>query len=207
MRDADRMVRDPRTGRVVVLNGSSSAGKTTLATALQARLEADGACWVIFSWDDFVPRLPNRWHAGPEEVGDHAADGCHYRLLRDGVAPEALLEVGAIGWRMLQGYHRVIATLARTGIDVIVDEVMISQREWDDWAEVLAGLEVRWVAVHCDVDTVERREVERGDRYPGLARGTANVTHRFATYDLEVDTTSRGPLELASHIATALSWT
>jgi chloramphenicol 3-O phosphotransferase len=106
---------------------------------------------------------------------------------------------------MLQGYHRAVAALARSGVNVIVEEVMISEWEWEDWADSLEGVDVRWVAVRCDVDVVERREVERGDRYRGLARGTAIVTHRYPGYDIEVDTTSRAVEELAAEIVAQLA--
>src|ERR1700730_12594871 len=65
-------------GRVVVLNGSSSAGKSSLAVALQARWMAEGECWVIFSWDDFIPRLPDRWRGVPGAAGDLADAGSTY---------------------------------------------------------------------------------------------------------------------------------
>jgi chloramphenicol 3-O phosphotransferase len=192
-------------GRVVVLNGASSAGKSTLANALQAAWEELGECWVVFSWDDFMPRLPARWHAIPGWVGDRSSEGCQYRLLREEPHTEALLEVGPLGWQMLQGYHRAIAALAGAGVKVIVEEVMITPAEWDDWTDALAGIDVRWVAVHCDVETLERRELERGDRHRGLARGTARVTHGYATYDVEVDTTSQRAAELARAIVSQLS--
>jgi chloramphenicol 3-O phosphotransferase len=194
------MVSDSPMGRVVVLNGASSAGKSLLANALQAAWADRDECWVIFSWDDFVPRLPDRWRGVPGAVGDRATEGCRYRIISEEPSTEARLEVGAIGRRMLQGYHRAIAALARSGLNVIVEEVMISAAEWEDWTDALSGIEVCWIAVRCDVETAERREAERGDRYIGLARGTALVTHRFARYDLDFDTTARGADDLAREI-------
>lgn len=190
-----------RAGRVLLLNGASSAGKSSLASALQETLAAAGQCWAVFSWDDFVPRLPTRWHGGPDEVGDFAADGCSYTLRDDGPDRAALLEVGEVGFRMVRGYHRAIAAVARAGNDVIVEEVMITAREWDDWTQALSGLPVVWVGVRCDTDVVVRREHDRGDRYPGLARGTSLAVHRYATYDLEVNTTRTPTNELAEALA------
>ena len=187
-------------GRVVVLNGASSAGKSSLAAALQAVWEAAGMPWVIFSWDDFVPRLPDRWRGVPAGIGDRAADGCSYRVV-EAEPVAALLEVGDEGRRLLAGYHRSVAALARAGVNVLVEEVMITTEEWDDWQDALAGLDVRWVGVRCDVEVVVAREVARGDRYPGLARGTTAVVHAHATYDVEVDTSSSSPEVLAAELA------
>ena len=183
------MTTDPPAGKVLVLNGASSAGKSTLARALQERLEKAGSCWVIFSWDDFVPRLPSRWCGGPGDIGDLAEHGCRYRLQEDGNGGAALLEVGDLGRRMLRGYHRAVAAVARAGISVIVEEVMITADEWQDWIDALAGLDVKWVGVRCDAEVAEQRELDRGDRYPGLAKGTSVAAHGHAVYDMEVDTT------------------
>ena len=189
---------------MIVLNGASSAGKSTLALALQQALATDDRPWVIFSWDDFVPRLPARWTSVPGATGDRAADGCSYRVVRDEPL-EALLEVGELGRRVLGAYHRSVAAVARSGINVIVEEVLITKTEWDDWQEALGDVDVRWVGVRCDVDTVERREIERGDRYPGLARGTSSVTHFYPTYDVDVDTSATAPEALAAQIVESLS--
>jgi chloramphenicol 3-O phosphotransferase len=189
---------------VIVLNGASSAGKSTLALALQQALAMDERPWVVFSWDDFVPRLPERWTSVPGATGDQALDGCSYRIVRDEPL-EALLEVGEMGSRLLRAYHRSVAAVARSGINVIVEEVLITRAEWDDWQEALGDLDVRWVGVRCDVDTAERREIERGDRYPGLARGTSSVTHIHPDYDLNVDTSTRAPEVLAAQIVQSLA--
>ena len=47
-------------GQVVVLNGTSSAGKTSLAEAFQELRAAAGECWVVFGIDDFMAKLPRR---------------------------------------------------------------------------------------------------------------------------------------------------
>ena len=101
-------------GRVVVLNGSSSAGKSAVARSLQRRWELRGECWLIFSWDDFMPRIPMRWHGGPDEAGDLAESGVSYRLNADQSAGvSALLMPGPVGRQILRGYHRAIAALAQ----------------------------------------------------------------------------------------------
>src|SRR5215210_4148008 len=134
------MESDRLSGRVLVLNGASSAGKSALAHHMQRKLTEAGSCWVIFSWDDFVPRLPWRWRGGPGAVGDLAEDGCRYRLLEDGNNAAALLEVGEVGARMLAGYHHAIAAIAHAGVNVMVEEVMITVDEWHDWQHALSGL-------------------------------------------------------------------
>ena len=50
-------------GRVVILDGTSSSGKTTLAKGLQQRLIAEGTCWVVTGVDDFFAKMPREWGA------------------------------------------------------------------------------------------------------------------------------------------------
>ena len=40
-------------GDVIVLNGTSTAGKSTLAAEMQAQLVAADSCWIILGIDDF----------------------------------------------------------------------------------------------------------------------------------------------------------
>ena len=45
-------------GAVILLNGTSSAGKTTLAAQLQADLATHGECWIVIGIDDYLGKLP-----------------------------------------------------------------------------------------------------------------------------------------------------
>ena len=58
------------TTQVIVLNGTSSAGKWMLASALQARLAEAGECWIVLGLDDFLGKLPWAWVT----YGDHVVN-------------------------------------------------------------------------------------------------------------------------------------
>jgi len=187
-------------GRVVVINGTSSAGKTTLAETFQEARAADGECWVIFGIDDFMPRLPRRWVAIDAWSGSLARDGV--RLERDG--DRARFRIGALGRRILTAYRHSIAAIAGAGLNVVVDDVSIEEEEWDEWCVALAGLDPVWVALRCDVDVAARREAARGDRAQGLVRGLVDIVHRFPAYDLELDSTAASAADLATQLAAYL---
>jgi chloramphenicol 3-O phosphotransferase len=187
-------------GTVVVLNGTSSAGKSTLAREFQALRAARGDCWVVFGIDDFLPKLPGRWIEIDEWKGPFSDDGV--RLDRDGDC--ARYHIGELGQRLLAAYRRSIAEIARCGMNVVVDDVMIEHHEWDQWQRALTGLRAVFVGVRCDVEVAVRREAERGDRARGLARGQAETVHRCARYDVEVDTTFESAVEIARRLDTLL---
>ena len=180
-------------GQVVVLNGTSSAGKTSTALAFQEARSAAGECWIVIGIDDFLAKLPKRWVEVGAWAGASAADGA--RLDRDG--DRATFHVGDICRRLMRAYRRSVAEIARAGINVVVDEVTLEEYEWADWSAALAGLPAIWVAVHCDVEVAVRRESARGDRAIGLVRGQAETVHRFPVYALELDTTATPVDDLA----------
>jgi chloramphenicol 3-O phosphotransferase len=185
--------------QVIVLNGTSSAGKSTLASALQARLAEAGGCWIVLGLDDFLGKLPWAWVAYGDHVGEHADEGIAFTM----VEGEVECRVGRVGERMLAAYRGAVAAVARAGINVIVDEVLLSEAGWTAWQHELAGFEVLWVAVTSDLEVLEQRERDRTDRMIGLARSQHGVVHRHAVYDVRVDTSNMDPALAAAAILAA----
>ncbi len=177
-------------GQVVVLNGTSSSGKTSTANAFQESRSRAGELWLVIGLDDFLAKLPRRWVEVGAWVGSLAEDGV--RLERDG--DRANFHIGEHARRLMHAYRRSVREIARAGINVVVDEVSLQEDEWNDWCAALDGLDAVWVAVRCDVEVASQRETARGDRALGLVRGQSEVVHRFPRYDLELDTTA-APVE------------
>ena len=186
-------------GEVVILNGATSAGKTTLAVALQAQLAADGECWLVWGIDDFLGKLPVAWLAYGDE-GVHADDGVRFDRVDGGIA----FRTGPVGDRLLASYRGTIAAMARNGLNLIVDEVVLDEAAWLDWVQCLEALPVLWVRVDCPVEVLEAREQERGDRLPGLARSQVATVHRHPAYGLVVDTAITDATGCAARVAVAV---
>lgn len=155
-------------GQVIVLNGASSSGKSTVARRLQQTL---GTPFLLLSADQFIESglLPTR---------------------RDSTGPFAWIpEMRA---RFFDGFHRCIPALAAAGNNVVVEHVV----EFASWRaqldDLLHGFDVFWVAVHCDLAEIDRREAARGDRAPGEGRAHVeqNCIHDHGPYDLHIDTTT-----------------
>lgn len=188
-----------RSGRVVVLNGTASAGKSTLARTIQ---QTAPGMWVLFSQDDFAQSLLPRWvKVDGAYDGGHGTEGFHF--VRDGFGL-LHVEAGEVGRRLLRGYRFAAAACAKVGNDVVVDECMFDASGWDEWREALVGVEVTWVRVECDLDVCEQREALRTDRRQliGLARGQYDPAHADVRYDLTVDLT-HGDVEGAARFVLA----
>ncbi|CAA9264948.1 MAG: hypothetical protein AVDCRST_MAG41-2595 [uncultured Corynebacteriales bacterium] len=166
---------------IVLLNGTSSAGKTSLAKALQRRwpgpLLAIGIDTVVFA-------LPGRWLDPP---------GWHEVFVYTGSGDGLRITPGPLGDRLAAGLHRSVAALAGEGFDVVVDHVLLSAGWVADAAAAWAGHPVLSVGVRCPLAEVVRREATRGDRTLGQARAQFVPVHAHAGYDLEVDTSTGDP--------------
>src|SRR5437867_3360461 len=149
--------------RVVILNGASSSGKTTIATAFRDQRAAAGDFWLLIGIDDFLAKIPPEWKSAGPDRGSFAADGIRFEITRDGPA----VRVGNVGRQILRAYQAAVAAAARVGLNVIVDEVIIDRTSWEDWNAALAGLDVVWVGIRCAAEVAEERNRARGDRFAG----------------------------------------
>lgn len=162
---------------IVILNGASSAGKTSLARAVQNRAAQQ---FIHVQMDTFIDMLPPRL--------DNHVDGFVFHRI-EGVEPvQTRVETGQIGRRLLYGMRGAVRALADAGNDVIVDDVWMAEGEQATYAELLIAHDVHYVGVHASLDVLVKREVSRGDRDIGLARWLLPIVHQNTRYDLELDT-------------------
>lgn len=183
---------DDRPSRVILLNGTSSAGKTTLARAIQDESETPFVYWGIDTLLNLVP--PNWGGHGP-----HTRAGFWYDRTggdADG-HPSVVIRYGDVGRRMLRSAQTAAAAFAHGGDDLVIDEMLLTPDLLPTWMDALAGLDVLLVCVTCPLAVAEQRE--RGRRQTtGLARGHYRMVHDHATtYDMTVDSTTGTPAELA----------
>ena len=177
---------------VIVLNGGSSVGKTTLAAELKRRLDGP---WLSLGIDDLIRAVSH----GPEDgtAGGTLTFGAGGAI---GVAPA--FRACRVAW------FAGVAAAARAGIGVIADEVFLDGgRDQEELRRALAGLGVLWVGVRCDGSVAEARERSRGDRHAGLARDQADRVHEGVSYDLVVDTTATPAGVCAGQVMAAMART
>ena len=171
---------------VILLNGCSSAGKTTLALALQNQLKAP---YQHIALDQFRDGMPGRVRGLNSPAGDPGASGLN-------VVPGKLngewvthIRFGDYGERVLAGMRRSVASLTELGCNVIVDDLLFERAYLDDYVEVLNPEKTWFIGVKCRLNVVHQREALRPGRFPGTAVSHYEQVHAHgATYDLEVDT-------------------
>lgn len=188
-------------GRIVLLNGSSSAGKTTLARTLQVLRDEP---WFHLALDQFRDGMPPAWRGLNSPEGTPGARGLNVVPVAHGDEMVTRVEFGDVGRRMLAGMHRAIAAFAAAGNDVIVDDLLLEQEMLDDYLVALEGFDVLFVGVRARLEVVNEREAQRPGRFPGTATSHFEAVHAHGTYDLEVDTSGTSARECAQAISAAL---
>jgi chloramphenicol 3-O phosphotransferase len=184
------------TGRIILINGTSSSGKTTLVRALQA---AAPDLWLEMGIDRFAYALPGRVNGQPS-----------WPLLFPYVRPDGgsegpfTIETTPLGNRFISGMHATAAALAGVGFNVIVDHVILEPGWVPEMRRLWAGFQVLHVGVRCPLDVVLERERVREDRTIGQAEAQFGIVHRWTSYDVEVDTSILTPTEAATRILAAL---
>ena len=148
-------------GRIIFLNGTSSAGKSTLAKALRTALP-EPFCYY---------------------ASDQLADAGFRTIKRRNRVFGAHDERA----KFFNGFHRSIVGFAEAGNDLLVEHIVEEASWWLQLRQLLAHLDTFWVGVHAPIEEIERRERDRGNRSVGEAAYHLK-THGYCEYDIEVDT-------------------
>ncbi len=171
-------------GQVILLNGPSSAGKTTLAKALRDRLYAmHGICSLMLSIDQLL----------------RSATGEHESVLAG---------LQQTGLPFIEAFHAGVATAAKAGAWTIVDHVIGEDPGWvEDLLGRLEAVPLLSVQVLCDGEELRKRESGRSDRSPDWphAERQARHIHIRLPNQMVVDTTWTSPEACADCILAALS--
>lgn len=185
-------------GTIIFLNGSSSAGKTTLAHALQDKLISP---YQHIGLDQFRDGLPDKFRGLNAPEGTDGSRGLNV-VPADGRTTKILF--GETGVRLLKGMRRAIAAMADAGNNIIVDDIILHRDFLEDYLHVFAHLHVYFVGVHCALSVVNEREAKRPGRFPGTAAGHLEQCHAHNTYDVEVNTGEQSVDECSSKVISRL---
>jgi chloramphenicol 3-O phosphotransferase len=186
-------------GHIVVLNGASRAGKSTIARAMQETLPG---VWMHLGMDAHKACTPpNRQPGVGLRPGQH----------------QVSVEVEACVPLLYAALYESVAAHARLGLNVVMDvnhhdSYSVPRRILQDCAGRLTGLPVLFVGVRCPVDAIwTRREATWGQTRGVVDAGVRaavelaqSTTHAHGTYDLEVDTSMSSAEECVAMIGKRL---
>lgn len=164
-------------GKIIMLNGVSSAGKTSLAEAIQNNTSTT---FYNFSIDVFI-----------KMAGDKAIEEDFSRIVVESV----------------QNFLAAVTALYNLERNVLVDVVCVNDgfEIFPDLVEALQGKNVLLVNVQCSIEELEAREKARGDRDIGLARWQYENAYKGIPYDVIVDTSIDSIEKCADRVITAFN--
>jgi chloramphenicol 3-O phosphotransferase len=185
-------------GQIILLNGSSSSGKTTLAIKLQQLLSEP---YQHIALDQFRDGMPSRVRGLNSPVGDPGASGLNVVPIEEEGQWVTQIQFGDYGEKVLKGMRRSVAEFAQLGCNVIVDDLLFKKEYLKDYVEVLNPEKTWFIGVKCSVDIMLSREALRPGRFPNTALSHYKKVHDHGlNYDLEVDTSRATPREVAQLI-------
>lgn len=156
---------------IILLNGSSSSGKSTLAKALQALIvDKRNERYEIVSIDDFLKM-------STEDV----------------IYEDDVFEIsGALCEKALQ--------ILKGNQGVIIDHVITSERIFNQLNERLNSHHMWLIHVTCPLEVLQKKEKERKNRCSGSAEASYTYLFPKEGYDLTVDTHFMNASECANKI-------
>ncbi len=166
---------------IIILNGASSSGKSTLLKALQNKLQEP---YLDMGIDKFIWMLPSRYLNRP--LWDEILGKAH--------------QSGALGLTLFSGMHHALAATAQRGNNIIADHVLVEKVWIDECASLFAEMNAYLIGIHCPLEILEQRERDRKDRTLGQARAQFDVIHKHAKYDIELDTSHLTTDECANKV-------
>ena len=188
------------TGTIVLLNGAPRSGKSSIARAVQERL--DGV-WMKFGVDAAMAMQP-------------AAIAPGIGLRPGGERPD----LEPVVQQLYRALFDSIAAYARSGVNVVSDVGIhdVYSRPLgmlDEAVRRLGGLPVLFVGVRAPIGTImARRNADpkggyyaAGDDVPEPVRLWQEAPHVHGVYDIEIDTSVVTPEQAADTIGTLIqSW-
>ena len=168
-------------GTIILINGTSSSGKSSIVRALQKQSSQP---YLDAGLDRFLWMLPSRYLDRP--LWDDVL----------GLASSA----GQTGHALVRAIHRAIVSLSHSGMNVVADHVLVEPDWVRDCAELLHEMPAFLIGVRCPLAVLEERERSRRDRTLGQAKAQFSLVHAHDIYDLEVDTSLMSAQECAAAI-------
>ena len=192
-------------GQVIILNGPSASGKSSLQREIQVNFDEPYIALGIDRLFDAV--LPDYYGLGERHPkGKFKEEDIRWVTAGeiDG-KPTVALHVGPVGRRVVTGMHQAIAAYAKAGNHVVVDYINYESDWIEELLDALDGVPTFIVGVKLPLETIEAREASRSTSPVGHARSHFESVHQGLNYDFEITDASLGAEELALAIKTKLN--
>ena len=164
LKQKERAVVNMQKGRIIFLNGVTSAGKTSIVEALQDR---EDVFFYVVANDLFQ-----------EMVGERYLQKDYWKYLSEAI---------------LLMYHTA-KLFSDMGKHVLIDGILVEREElkphYSRLLEILRDNPLDIVEVYCPLEICRQRNIARGDRYENQSREQYEIMAENIRYSARVDTGS-----------------
>ena len=165
-------------GRIIFLNGVTSAGKTSIVEALQER---DDVFFYVVANDLFQ-----------EMVGEKFLREDYWKYLSEVI---------------IMMYHTA-KLYSDMGKNVLIDGILVERKEikphYQQLLEILKDNPLDLVEVYCPLEICRQRNIIRGDRYETQSEEQYQLMASDIQYSVSVDTSKNSSAECAEMIVREL---
>jgi len=180
---------------IIILNGTSSSGKSTIAQALQHQL-SDG--WLYFSMDGYLSMLgPKFWGLSPDNPEVCLPNEICYAKKHNDETYEII--TGKLCSELYATIPDVLKLMANRGFNIIVDTFIATNEEFVSYKEKLEKYNPLFVYLHAPEHIIYDREKARGDRLRGSANHWLKAFECVDEFELKINTE-----EISAEQATAI---
>lgn len=166
-------------GHIVFLNGVTSAGKTSIAKAIQER---EDVFFYVVANDQFQ-----------KMIGSKYLRENYYKYL---------------GEAIIMMYHTA-KLFSDMGKNVLIDGMLIEidgiESHYQQMLEILKDNPLDLIEVYCPLELCRKRNVYRGDRYENQSDEQNELMAKNIKYTLSVDTSLYSPVKCADIIIKSIS--
>ena len=191
-----KSVESVKTGKIIIVNGTSSTGKTSLARCLQNLV---GSKYLYVSMDHFLdmlsPELCNLT-AGTDTFLQKN-DGIYAIKKEDGTFD---IGIGLVGEKILHDMQDAVEVLLQDGWNVIFTVVMRDASDLEKMRTKFAAYDPLFIYVFAQPEVLAQREKDRGDRLIGHTMNLLNAFNNQSLHDLQIDTGNVTSQEIAEKI-------
>lgn len=165
-------------GKIVFLNGVTSAGKTSIVDAIQLRSEQ---FFYVVANDLFE-----------NTIGDHYLRENYWKYLSEAI---------------IMMYHTA-KLFSDHGKNVLIDGILVERPElmphYEKVKDIFAGYPLYMVEVYCPLDVCRQRNIERGDRTEDQSEWQHKIMAEDIQYNCSVNTHLNSSEECADLILESL---
>lgn len=188
-----------QTGTVIILNGPSSAGKSSIQKAFQQLMMPDLWCrtGIDMLLEAVMPMIttenlsfwqsanPIRWVEQTEDAQGNIV---------------FTIFLGDQGKKVAYAMNSAIAAYAQNGCNVIVDYIAYDPEWLTDLEQKIKGIKAYYIAVDISLATLEQREKSSSTSPEGHARSHYFTVYGNIDYNLRVNSEQNTPQEIAEQI-------